>query len=143
MPRREALPARSRQQHQLPGWLPLGVITSYSIHYTKLYELIDERVRDMQSLHADAELQARYRDSRFHALVAPRARPGSVVDDALAKLGRERRVALRTSHFMAAVIAVTQHHARAVGSGDPVQSPFVHGHGELQQVPALGREVVV
>jgi len=46
--------------------------------------------------------------SAAHALVAPRARPGSVVDDALAKLGRERRVALRTSHFMAAVIAVTQ-----------------------------------
>ena len=35
-----------------------------------------------------------------HVMVAPRGRPGSFVDDALAKLGRERRVAVAIPHFL-------------------------------------------
>lgn len=37
-----------------------------------------------------------------HALVAPRGDVGSVVDTALAKLGRRRRVALEVPHFLVA-----------------------------------------
>jgi DNA-binding transcriptional LysR family regulator len=37
-----------------------------------------------------------------HALVAPGGRPSSVVDRALAKLGRKRRVAISIPHFLAA-----------------------------------------
>lgn len=37
-----------------------------------------------------------------HALSAPLGRPGSVVDDALARLGRERRVAFQAPSFLAA-----------------------------------------
>lgn len=35
-----------------------------------------------------------------HLLVAPRGKPGSFVDDALAKVGRVRRVALAVPHFL-------------------------------------------
>jgi len=35
-----------------------------------------------------------------HVLVAPTGRPGSVVDDALARIGERRRVALRTPSFL-------------------------------------------
>ena len=37
-----------------------------------------------------------------HALVAPRGRPGGYVDEALAKLGRSRRVAVAVPHFLVA-----------------------------------------
>jgi DNA-binding transcriptional LysR family regulator len=37
-----------------------------------------------------------------HALVAPRGKPGGYVDEALAKLGRSRRVALAVPHFLVA-----------------------------------------
>ncbi|MCU0682116.1 MAG: LysR substrate-binding domain-containing protein [Polyangiaceae bacterium] len=37
-----------------------------------------------------------------HALVAPRGAPGSLVDAALEKLGRERRVVARIQHFVTA-----------------------------------------
>lgn len=42
---------------------------------------------------------ARYCGAR-HVLVAPRGQPGSFVDDALAALGRERRVAVAVPHFL-------------------------------------------
>jgi len=37
-----------------------------------------------------------------HALVAPRGQGGGIVDTALAKLGRQRRVALQVAHFLVA-----------------------------------------
>jgi DNA-binding transcriptional LysR family regulator len=43
-----------------------------------------------------------------HALIAPRGRRGGVVDTALARLGRRRRVALRIPHFLAAPIVIAQ-----------------------------------
>lgn len=43
-----------------------------------------------------------------HVLVIPRGTPGSVVDDALEPLGRQRRIVFRTPHFMGAVMAVAQ-----------------------------------
>ena len=50
----------------------------------------------------------RFAEAR-HLLIAPRGRPGGVVEDALAKLGLERRVALAVPHFLVAphVIART------------------------------------
>ncbi|WP_437311801.1 LysR family transcriptional regulator [Sorangium sp. So ce388] len=44
-----------------------------------------------------------------HLLVAPRGTPGSLVDDALAALGRDRRIAATVPHFLVAphVIAAT------------------------------------
>lgn len=41
-----------------------------------------------------------------HALIAPSGRAGSVVDAALAELGRSRRVALRVPHFLVAPLVV-------------------------------------
>ncbi len=51
---------------------------------------------------------ARY-EALPHLLVAPRGTPGSFVDDALAALGRRRRVALTVPHFLVAphVVAAT------------------------------------
>lgn len=51
---------------------------------------------------------ARY-EALSHVLVAPRGTPGSFVDDALAALGRRRRVALTVPHFLVAphVVAAT------------------------------------
>jgi DNA-binding transcriptional LysR family regulator len=43
-----------------------------------------------------------------HVLVPPRGLPGSTVDDMLLQLGKERRVVLRTPHFAAAVLVVSQ-----------------------------------
>jgi DNA-binding transcriptional LysR family regulator len=43
-----------------------------------------------------------------HVLVSPGGRPGSVVDTALASLGRQRRVALVVPHFLAAIEIVRQ-----------------------------------
>jgi DNA-binding transcriptional LysR family regulator len=42
-----------------------------------------------------------------HVLVAPRGTPGSLVDDALARLGARRRVAVRVQHFMSAPFVLT------------------------------------
>lgn len=46
-----------------------------------------------------------------HVLIAPRNEPGSPVDEALAKLGRRRRIAVRTHTFLSAplVVAGTDH----------------------------------
>ena len=44
---------------------------------------------------------ARYLE-RSHLLVAPRGRPGSVVDDLLAQTGRQRRIAVVVPHFLVA-----------------------------------------
>lgn len=43
-----------------------------------------------------------------HVVVSPRGQPGSVVDTALAALGRTRRVALRVPHFTAAVLVTSR-----------------------------------
>lgn len=43
-----------------------------------------------------------------HLLVAPRGMPGSLVDDALEKLGRARRVVARLQHFSSAPALVAQ-----------------------------------
>jgi len=43
-----------------------------------------------------------------HVLVAPTGTPGSIVDVELAKLGRERRIAVRISSFLAAPIVVAE-----------------------------------
>jgi DNA-binding transcriptional LysR family regulator len=51
---------------------------------------------------------ARY-EAMPHLLIAPRGTPGSFVDDALAALGKQRRVALAVPHFLVAphVVAAT------------------------------------
>jgi DNA-binding transcriptional LysR family regulator len=46
--------------------------------------------------------------SLAHLVIAPRGLPGSVVDDALEKLGEQRRVAARIQHFAAAPFLVVQ-----------------------------------
>ncbi len=43
-----------------------------------------------------------------HVLVAPRGVPGSLVDEALARLGRSRRVVARVQHFMGAAFLVAR-----------------------------------
>jgi len=43
-----------------------------------------------------------------HVLVSPRGQPGSFVDDALERIGRRRRIALRTPHFASAFLIVAQ-----------------------------------
>ncbi len=43
-----------------------------------------------------------------HLLVSPSGRPGSIVDKALSKLGRRRRVAVVVPHFLAALPIVRQ-----------------------------------
>jgi DNA-binding transcriptional LysR family regulator len=43
-----------------------------------------------------------------HALIAPSGRPGGAVDDALAKRGLSRRVALLVPHFLAAPFVIAQ-----------------------------------
>ncbi len=43
-----------------------------------------------------------------HALISPRGRGVGVVDEALARLGRQRRIALRTPSFLAAPFALEQ-----------------------------------
>jgi DNA-binding transcriptional LysR family regulator len=43
-----------------------------------------------------------------HILVSPGGRPGSIVDKALSKLGRRRRVAVNVPHFLAALPIVRQ-----------------------------------
>jgi DNA-binding transcriptional LysR family regulator len=43
-----------------------------------------------------------------HAFIAPRGQPGGVVDDALAKLGLARRVALMVPDFLAAPFVIAQ-----------------------------------
>lgn len=43
-----------------------------------------------------------------HVLVAPRGLPGSIVDSALEKLGRRRRVVARVQHFLSAPCIVAQ-----------------------------------
>lgn len=58
---------------------------------------------------ADARMTiARYAASS-HVLVAPRGTPGSLVDDALARAGKSRRVALAVPHFLVVphVVAAT------------------------------------
>lgn len=44
--------------------------------------------------------------SASHAFIAPRGKPGGAVDDALARVGRARRVALSVPHFLLAPEAV-------------------------------------
>lgn len=43
-----------------------------------------------------------------HAFIAPRGRPGGIIDAALAKLGLSRRVALMVQHFLAVPFVVAQ-----------------------------------
>lgn len=43
-----------------------------------------------------------------HAFIAPRGRPGGVVDDALGRLGLRRRVALMIPHFLVAPFVIAQ-----------------------------------
>ncbi|MBL8716493.1 MAG: LysR family transcriptional regulator [Myxococcales bacterium] len=46
--------------------------------------------------------------SLSHLLIAPRGRPGSFVDTALAEMGRKRRVALTVPHFLVAPMVVAE-----------------------------------
>lgn len=43
-----------------------------------------------------------------HALISPRGRHGGIVDSALARLGKKRRVALMIPHFLAAPMVIAQ-----------------------------------
>lgn len=81
---------------------PPQVASEPSIHTT---ELLTERfVCVMREGHPLAK--KRLTLDRFcaasHALVAPRGKPGGLVDEALARLGRSRRVALTVPHFLVA-----------------------------------------
>ncbi|KYF91417.1 hypothetical protein BE20_14740 [Sorangium cellulosum] len=77
-----------------------------------LRPLFDERFRCVVRRGHPAERSALTLDrycALSHLLVAPRGTPGSLVDDALAALGRSRRVAATVSHFLVAphVVAAT------------------------------------
>lgn len=65
-----------------------------------------------------------------HAFIAPRGRPGGVVDDALAAMGRSRRIAFATPHFSSApfvvarsdlVLTVAERIARALSGVLPLE----------------------
>ncbi|HEX2571260.1 MAG TPA: LysR family transcriptional regulator [Polyangia bacterium] len=58
------------------------------------------RVRRALSLDAYLELS--------HISIAPRGTAGNLVDDALARMGRSRRVALRVPHFLVAPLVVAE-----------------------------------
>ncbi len=78
---------------------------------TYLQKLFDERfVCVLRKDHpaADAPLTIDQFAALPHALVAPRGRAGSIVDKALARLGKRRRVALEIPHFLAAPAIVRQ-----------------------------------
>ena len=76
-----------------------------SPHKSAMFEkvLFDEHFTCLTSAnhpYAGAKLTlARYCEIP-HLLVAPRGTPGSFVDDALAKIGKSRRVALAVPHFL-------------------------------------------
>ena len=66
-------------------------------------DLLDERfVCVLRKGHplADKRLTLDRFCAASHALVAPRGKPGGYVDEALARLGRNRRVALAVPHFL-------------------------------------------
>lgn len=67
--------------------------------------LFDERfvciVREGHPLTKGKLTLERFVEAR-HAFIAPRGRPGGIVEDALARLGLERRVALAVPHFLVA-----------------------------------------
>ncbi len=67
-----------------------------------------------------------------HVLVAPYELPGSPLDDALARLGHRRRIALRLPHFSAALFVVA--HTDLIAT---LPSSFVHA-----TAPLLGLRVV-
>lgn len=65
-----------------------------------------------------------------HAFIAPRGTPGGIVDDALAALGRERRVAVMLQSFLVApwliaqsdlVITLAERLAKALSTTLPLQ----------------------
>jgi len=56
-----------------------------------------------------------------HLQIAPTGRPGGAVDDALAALGLERRVAMRTTHFMSAPLSIAGSDLVAVASAPLVE----------------------
>ncbi len=80
-------------------------------HFEKVLfaERFDCVMRAGHPLAASRLTLARY-CAASHVLVAPRGRPGSFVDDALAAVGRERRVALAVPHFLVVphVLAATE-----------------------------------
>lgn len=59
------------------------------------------------SVAAGALSLARYTELG-HVLVAPRGAPGSLVDEALTRLGRRRRVMVRVQHFLGAAFIVAR-----------------------------------
>jgi len=67
--------------------------------------LFDERfvciVREGHPLTKGKLTVKRFAEAR-HAFIAPRGHPGGVVEDALARLGLERRIALAVPHFLVA-----------------------------------------
>lgn len=79
-----------------------------SLRYEALFE--DEFVcmvrRDHPQIRKRPSLE-KYLAQR-HVVVAPSGTPGSIVDDALAARGRERRVALRVTNFLIAPIVVSE-----------------------------------
>jgi DNA-binding transcriptional LysR family regulator len=78
-----------------------------------------------------------------HLLVAPRGMPGSVVDAALERLGRSRRVALRIAHFTPAPFIVQN--SDLLLTVPQMVASFGAAHAALRVVPAprelaLGRD---
>lgn len=88
---------------------PLGRERPSALHARKLF---DERFvgiarRDHPALRGGAMSLAAW-SAAPHVFIAPRGRPGGVVDSALAKVGRSRRVALSVPQFLIAPHVVTR-----------------------------------
>ncbi|MBK7535555.1 MAG: LysR family transcriptional regulator [Myxococcales bacterium] len=71
-----------------------------------------------------------------HLLIAPRGSPGGFVDDALAKVGRKRRVAVTVPHFLIAphVVAATE---LVMTVASRVATAFGKSHGLVTRPPPL------
>jgi DNA-binding transcriptional LysR family regulator len=71
-----------------------------------------------------------------HVLVAPRGTPGSIVDDALAAVGRTRRVALAVPHFLVVphIVAGSEHVATLATR---VAATFSDALGLVRMAPPL------
>ncbi len=74
--------------------------------------------------------------SLSHVLISPRNEPGSAVDTALAKMGKSRRIAVRTHSFMAAprVIATTDF---VLSGPKRVLVPMAKDHGLVAMSPPV------
>jgi DNA-binding transcriptional LysR family regulator len=111
----EVMTTGPRSGHDLADGLadaviaPAGVIGSLPGAYTQ--HLFDERFVCLSRVRHPTIGRRLTLDTYIalpHLLVSPGGRPGSIVDKALSKLGRRRRVAVVVPHFLAALPIVRQ-----------------------------------